>query len=133
MPEISNVILTRGNNLLLGLRSPFRKNYPDCWAVPGGHLLKNESAEEAAVREIREELGVDVTGLSVLPPINTISSGNEITFHMFATSEWTGGEPKIKNDEHSKLQWFSVDDACQLEPLALSEYKSRFRSLSLPK
>jgi 8-oxo-dGTP diphosphatase len=131
MTEISNVILTRGNKLLLGLRSPERKSFPDSWAVPGGHLLTGEQAEEAAVREIKEELGVNVSGLSVLPGFKTTAHGKEIAFHMFTTSEWSGGEPIMQNDEHSKLEWFGIEDACQLKHLALTEYKVCFRSLSL--
>lgn len=33
----------------------------DLWFVPGGRVQTNESAEEALVRELREELGIDAT------------------------------------------------------------------------
>jgi 8-oxo-dGTP diphosphatase len=36
----------------------------DCWEIPGGHIDPGESARAAAVRELREESGLDVPDLT---------------------------------------------------------------------
>ena len=58
------VIYDRFNNVLFEVRAKDpRKGY---YAVPGGFVDFNESAEEAAVRECREEIGVEVEGVKFL-------------------------------------------------------------------
>lgn len=128
--KISNVILMREDSLLLGLRARDRAKYPGRWAVPGGHFEPGEEPEEAAVREIREELGVTVTDLQRLKPISFTHANGPGIIHMFATSRWSGGEPSRKNDEISELRWFHVEEACNLDTLALDGYRASFRSLA---
>jgi hypothetical protein len=48
---------------------------------------------------------------------------------MFIVSEWRGGEPAMRGDEHSELRWFSIPEACQLGELALPQYRDIFRAI----
>jgi 8-oxo-dGTP diphosphatase len=57
IPVVDVVIKTREGILLIKRKlDPFRGK----WAIPGGHINYGETTEEAAVREAREETGLDV-------------------------------------------------------------------------
>jgi 8-oxo-dGTP diphosphatase len=43
-----------------------REYEPFGWALPGGHVDIGESTREAAIREAKEETGLDITGLKLL-------------------------------------------------------------------
>lgn len=57
-PTVDVIVEIDGKILLVR-----RKNPPFGWAIPGGFIDYGESAETAAVREIREETGVEISGL----------------------------------------------------------------------
>jgi 8-oxo-dGTP diphosphatase len=57
-PLATTIILPRGNAILMERRTI--KPRRGFWTLPGGYVELGESAEEAVVREAREEVGVDV-------------------------------------------------------------------------
>jgi 8-oxo-dGTP diphosphatase len=57
-PTVDIIIEMKGGIVLIK-----RKNPPFGWALPGGFVDYGESFEAAAVREAREETGLEVTGL----------------------------------------------------------------------
>lgn len=119
-------VLTRGDQILLGRRSPWKALCPDCWDLPGGHVETGEPPVQALRRELVEELGVSPTEPRAVLR-ERLPDGGEFT--IFVVADWTGGEPTMVGDEHVELRWFAIDAACALPDLASPDYVALFRSL----
>jgi 8-oxo-dGTP diphosphatase len=62
------------------------------WEFPGGKLHAGESACEALVRELREELGVEVRAAQHLMRYPVEYPGRVVWLNMWIVTDW-GGEP----------------------------------------
>ncbi|MBX8826199.1 NUDIX domain-containing protein [Ochrobactrum sp. SFR4] len=125
MRRISNVALYRDGRILLGKRSPHRRVYANCWALFGGHLEVYESPAQAAIRELREELSIQISDLQFVHQFETA----QITMTVYACNSWSG-ELQLLDDEHSEMRWFDPVQAMTLPDLALPEYRTTFEHLS---
>jgi len=94
--------------VLLAQRPP-GKAMAGLWEFPGGKVDPGETPEEALIRELAEELGIDTTA-SCLSPLAFASHGYE-TFHLlmplFACRQWRG-IPQAR--EGQVLRWVRVAD-----------------------
>jgi 8-oxo-dGTP diphosphatase len=122
----SCAILFRDGRILLGKRSPHRRLYPNCWDAIGGHVEAGETVQQALMREVEEEIGLAPIRYR---EIDRIAAGLAV-YHMFVVEEWRGGEPAMRGSEHTELRWFSIEEACRLEDLALPQYREIFRGIA---
>lgn len=54
-------IINKNNELLLQKRSATKKSHPNCWDISGaGHIRVGETIVEGAIRELKEELGIEI-------------------------------------------------------------------------
>jgi len=108
-----NVVVTNGDGEVLLIRRSDNQN----WAVPGGAIDLGESMVQAAVRETKEETGVDcsITGLVGIytDPKHVIlyTSNGEVRqeFSILLTARVTGGVP-TPSDESSEVRWVAPGD-----------------------
>lgn len=113
--------------LILTRRSPRLKDHPGQWAIPGGSLDEGETAEETALRELREEVSLDLPASSVLGRLDDFvtRSGFVIT----PVVVWGGPDLTLQRnpDEVASVHRIPVDeflrdDAPMLEPSPASEH-----------
>lgn len=80
------------------------------WSAPGGHLEYGESFEECAIREAREEAGIEISNLDFIGVRNDIFQ--EERKHSVTLSMRAGkyrGEPSIMEpDVFDDIGWFSL-------------------------
>ncbi len=102
------VLIDRDGRILLAQR-PEGKSMAGLWEFPGGKVQDGESPELALVRELKEELGIDVT-TSCLAPLTFASHAYE-GFHLlmpvFAIRVWEG-QPQSR--EGQALKWVALNE-----------------------
>jgi 8-oxo-dGTP pyrophosphatase MutT (NUDIX family) len=107
-------VISRGDKLLVCQR-PLTKRHGGLWEFPGGKRQRGESDAQAATRELREELGVDV--LEVGEELITVrDEGSPFLIAFLPVS--ISGQPICR--EHMALQWDLPEVIAQL-PLAPSD------------
>ena len=111
----AGILLLRGDEILLQHRAPWVHN-GDTWGIPGGARDSHESVLEAAIREAKEETGIDPVHLT---PIQTFSDDHGTwrydTVIASATDLLIAHE---LNDESHEVRWVHIDqvDTLTLHP-----------------
>lgn len=107
------VLLERDGKILLASRC--NTGYADgMYQMPSGHIEPDEYPVEAAAREAKEEVGVDIAladleFVHVSYRINKIDSAGDYVDFFFRTTEWKG-EPYIAEpDKCDDLVWVPLD------------------------
>ncbi len=80
--------------------------YPNTWDVPGGHVEEGETAAQCIVREMKEEMGLDLAGFELFS-VREFSDRMEYTF-------WKAADlniDEISLQEGQCLKWFSEEEA----------------------
>lgn len=75
------VIVYRDDGKILLVRGRFSRQE---WALPGGGVNRNESYEQAAVRETLEEIGLKIYNLRYLGKVNSHESYAKFSVRVFA-------------------------------------------------
>jgi 8-oxo-dGTP diphosphatase len=84
--------------------------YPGLWDLPGGHIEADESAAECIVREMLEEIEINVAGCELFR-VYEFSDRTESVFMKRADFDIE----KVVLHEGQMLRWFSEDEAAQTE------------------
>ena len=116
----TTLVFNNKNELLLNLRSD-----TNTWGIPGGSKELNETLEECAIRELKEETNINVNDLELI----TVLSGKEYYFKYPNEDELDcvialykvlnyEGKLNINDGESKQLKFFSLDNLPELESRA---------------
>lgn len=113
LPIYVGIILRKDNKVFLVKRinTQWASGY---WNFPGGLVEEGETAQQAAVRETREEVGVivcpdDFQLVHVIHIHASASNTNDILGLYFISNSWTGTPINNEPHRHSEIGWFSLD------------------------
>ena len=121
------VLLRSDGTVLLGNR-PADKPWPGWWELPGGKLEPGESVLQALDRELREELGIQVT--QATPWVTYVHAYPTTTVRLaFCKVTAWSGEPR--GLEGQTLRWVALNEALQVPQLLPATYPP-LRWLQLP-
>ncbi|MBE8721226.1 (deoxy)nucleoside triphosphate pyrophosphohydrolase [Sphingobacterium pedocola] len=106
MLHVTCAIIKQDNTILICQRSAKMK-LPLKWEFPGGKIEQGESKEECLMREIKEELGIDVTLGRELSMVEYHYPEFAICLYPFECT-LSGGEPHPT--EHAKAIWVDCNE-----------------------
>lgn len=113
---VACALVDAGARVLVAQR-PAGKPMAGLWEFPGGKVEAGESPESTVMRELREELGIEVAAHSLRPLIFASHAYPE--FHLlmplYLCREWRG---EVRSLEHQAIHWAAGDE---LEALAMPE------------
>ncbi len=130
---VSALIFSKDGKLLMGKKDPTKGGvYPDCWHIPGGGIDEGETLEQALQREIKEEVGIDVSPYNpVLIPEKgsgiaekTLSSGEKVLcrmeFNRFRVniSDKLASEIQVNlSDDLVEIRWFGPEELPEVKQI----------------
>lgn len=100
-------VIRDGRGWYLACLRPQGKHLGGCWEFPGGKINPGESPETALMRELREELGIEVAVGKGLEPVICHYRTTSIRLLPFLC-EITDGVPLPL--EHEDLRWCAPQD-----------------------
>ncbi|GLT21562.1 hypothetical protein GCM10007933_10140 [Zoogloea oryzae] len=109
IPTGVHVLLERDGRVLL-MRRAGTGFFDGLYSLPGGHVEEGESLRATAVREMREELGIELaeSALAVVGVVHRRSDTNRIDFFLRA-SVWQGEPVIAEPDRCDDLRWCAPD------------------------
>ena len=92
------------------------------WNYPAGHVDEFENITEAAIREVKEETGLDVKLKGVLPILET-ELKNETHIIIRFVAEVIGGEISFDSNEILDVKWLDIKDIEKMTEKELRNYE----------
>ena len=113
---VSAIALVDVDNKVLIAQRPKNKFMEGFWEFPGGKLEVNELPDECIIREVKEELGVDISNSCFSPLTFTTFDYGEfsVIIFLYLCREWEGF---IKPKENQKLKWVRPNELFEINML----------------
>lgn len=116
--EVGCFIINDKNQVLLQKRSATKRFSPNKYGLCAGHVDVGESLVTAMVREIKEELGIDVLESDLIPfgkrEYTLEKTNSHITYFYYMKCNLDESDFTIQEEELSEVKWFDFDQVISM-------------------
>lgn len=116
-PEVTGdcIVITKEENPKILLIQRGDNPYKGCWAFPGGFMEMDETTEQCAIRELKEETGLELSGprqIGAYSKVDRDPRGRTITVaYLFMVDEPL---PVVGLDDAANAEWWPLSDLPEL-------------------
>lgn len=103
--EVVAAIIKKEDKIFITRRS--YGDFADMWEFPGGKIEVGETREDALIREIKEELELDINNLEYLTTVEYDYPSFHLTMHCFICEIYGG---KLNLNAHNDAKWVSLEE-----------------------
>lgn len=127
---VSALIFSQDGKLLMGRKDPSKGGvYPNAWHIPGGGTDGDETFLQTLEREVKEEVGIDVSKCNIVPLLikrsgsaeKTLKDTGERVLCMMEFNYFEVYVPKLSNeieiilsDDLVEVKWFSREELASI-------------------
>ena len=106
-------LLNEKNEVLISLRKN-KKEYDGYWEYPGGKVEEDETLEQAVIREIKEEINLEISGSCIAPLTFALDrhAESETVLFLYVCRKWEGSITSLLDQ---RMKW--------VKPIDLTEYQ----------
>lgn len=103
------IMVMKNGKVLLGKR--IYSHGAGEWQFPGGHLEYLESFEDCAIRETKEEVGLEITNIRFLFLANVKKYEPKHYVHIGLIADYKSGEPRaLEREKSDNWNWYKLDN-----------------------
>ena len=111
----AGVVCLRGDDVLLIKRG--KAPLKGAWSLPGGRIEHGERAADAAMRELKEETGVEAELIGLIDVVDALPAPNDPSANHYLlidyAARWVSGEP-CAGDDADDARFFAAEELAGL-------------------
>lgn len=105
--KVAVAIICDEHQRILLTQRPHHVPHGGLWEFPGGKLEPNETAEQALIREVKEEVGLDVLKHQFLGEVSHQYVDKTVHLHIFAVTHFEGNP--VCRESQLGMKWVQKD------------------------
>lgn len=114
--EIVVIVVNELDQILIDKRASTKIQFPNLWEFCAGHVEANEDVVDTAIREVKEELGIDVKELElidfrkIVKKFSDTQYNNYFQYTYLARTNKKISEVVLQSSENSEAKYISIDE-----------------------